>query len=66
MVAGNGMMYNHQDDNNAETSFNFTQLYADIIALKPIKSGEEIFVNYGEEYFKNIPKKSLKDVISDK
>lgn len=63
MVAGNGMMYNHQDENNAETSFNFSQLYADIVAIKPIKAGEEIFVNYGEEYFKNIPKKSLKDVL---
>lgn len=63
MVAGNGMMYNHQDEHNAEISFNFNELYADLIAKTPIKSGEEIFVNYGPEYFKNLPKKSIKDVL---
>lgn len=63
MVAGHGMIYNHQDDNNADIVFNFPKLYADVIAKKEIKKGEEVFVNYGEDYFKNIEKKSLKDVI---
>ncbi len=63
MVAGYGMIYNHQDENNVDMAFNFPKLYVDIIAKKPIKAGEEIFVNYGEEYFKNMPKKSLSDVL---
>lgn len=63
MIAGHGMIYNHQDKNNADMSFYFNNLYVDIIANKDIKSGEEIFVNYGEEYFKNMPKKSIEDVL---
>lgn len=64
MVAGHGMMYNHQDNHNADISFNFTQLYADIIAKRPIKKDEEVFVNYGPDYFNKIPKKSVEDVVS--
>lgn len=63
MVAGHGMIYNHQDDNNADMHFNFTKLYVDIVAKRDIKKGEEVFVNYGEDYFKNIQKKSVKDVV---
>lgn len=63
MVTGHGMIYNHQDNNNARMQFNFKELYVDVIAVRPIKSGEEVFVTYGEEYFKNIPKKSIEDVI---
>lgn len=56
MVLGHGMIYNHQDDNTADMKFNHKDLYVDIIANRPIKKGEEVFVSYGDGYFKNRPK----------
>ena len=53
MALGYGMMYNHQDQPNALWKFNYSQLLGDIIAVKDIKSGEEIFVSYGNCYFDN-------------
>jgi len=56
MVAGYGMMYNHQDNNTATFRFDYNELVGTVIAIKEIKAGEEIFVNYGPDYFKNITK----------
>jgi SET domain-containing protein len=53
MVLGYGMLYNHQDQPNTKWEFNFKNLLGDVIAIKPIKAGEEIFVTYGPKYFKN-------------
>ena len=53
MVMGFGQMYNHQDDNSADIKFDLVNKIADIHARKEIKSGEEIFLNYGSNYFKN-------------
>ena len=53
MVMGYGQIYNHQDDNTAEIRFDLKNQIADIVAIKKIKKGEEIFVNYGPNYFKN-------------
>jgi len=53
MVLGYGQIYNHQDDNNAQIKFALKEQYADIIALKDIGKGEEVFVSYGPNYFKN-------------
>ena len=53
MVLGHGMIYNHQDDNNADMKFHHKDLYVDIIANRPIHNGQEIFVTYGNKYFKN-------------
>ncbi len=53
MVLGYGMIYNHQDDPNTEWRFNYRNLLGDVVAIKPIKTGEEIFVHYGSSYFKN-------------
>jgi hypothetical protein len=53
LVLGHGMIYNHQDDHNADWSFNHQLLYADVIANRPIKKGSEIFVSYGPNYFNN-------------
>ena len=52
MVLGYGMIYNHQDEPNTEWVFNYGNLIADVVAIKPIKAGEEIFVHYGSHYFK--------------
>jgi hypothetical protein len=51
MVLGYGMMYNHQDNPNAKWKFNYSQLFADVIAVRPIKTNEEIFLSYGNYYF---------------
>jgi SET domain-containing protein len=52
MVLGYGMLYNHQDQPNTKWEFNFRNLIGDVIATKPIKKGQEIFVTYGQNYFK--------------
>jgi hypothetical protein len=45
-------MYNHMDDPNAEwTILNKNQIQ--IVALKQIQKGEEIFISYGPDYFKD-------------
>ena len=45
-------IYNHRDDPNAKwTVVNKDQMK--IVALKNIQPGEEIFVSYGPNYFKN-------------
>jgi len=51
MVLGYGMLYNHQDVSNAVWKFNYSQLFADVIAITDIKIKEEIFVGYGNAYF---------------
>jgi hypothetical protein len=56
MVLGHGMVYNHQDDNTADMRFNHKDLYVDIVANRPIKKNEEIFVTYGSTYFNSRPK----------
>jgi len=63
MVMGYGQIYNHQEENSASISFDLKNEVADITALKRIEKGEEIFVNYGPNYFKNreridLPKKT--------
>lgn len=52
MVLGYGMLYNHKDEPNTKWDFNFKNLIGDVVAVKPIKAGEEIFVSYGSKYFK--------------
>jgi hypothetical protein len=53
MVLGYGMIYNHQNEPNTEWHFNYKNLLADVVAIKQINAGEEIFVSYGSNYFKN-------------
>jgi SET domain-containing protein len=59
MVLGYGQVYNHHDDNNARISFSIPNGTALINANKDIKKGEEIFISYGENYFKS---RSTQDV----
>ena len=52
VVMGCGMLYNHSDQANAswevdETDNRFLRFYAD----RDIKAGEEIFHDYGSEYW---------------
>jgi len=56
MVLGYGMIYNHQDNPNTEWQFDFPNLVADVMAIKDIPSGKEIFVDYGTKYFNDQPK----------
>jgi SET domain-containing protein len=56
LAAGYGMLYNHQNTPNTKWDFNFKNLFADLIATKDIKNGEEIFVHYGNSYFKEYSK----------
>lgn len=53
MVLGYGMLYNHQDIPNTSWSFKYDESYTDLVSTKDIKAGEEIFVSYGANYFKN-------------
>lgn len=53
MVLGYGMLYNHQDVPHTEWKFNWRLKYADVVAKKDIKKGQEIFVTYGSNYFRN-------------
>jgi len=52
-VMGYGQIYNHQNDNNAHITFFLKEQYADVNALKDISEGEEVFVSYGPNYFKD-------------
>ena len=49
LALGYGSLYNHSDDNNA--SFNVDGNNLIVRAIKPIKKGEEIFVNYGPNWW---------------
>jgi len=53
MVLGYGQVYNHQNDNNAQITFDMKTLTADIRARRGIAAGDEIFVSYGDKYFQN-------------
>lgn len=59
MVLGYGMIYNHQDTPNTVWRFNHQEKVADVVATRPIKAGEEIFVSYGPAYFSNKKKVTL-------
>lgn len=51
-VLGYGMMYNHSDTPNAEWEIDEDDIqFVRFTALKPISEGEEIFQNYGKEYW---------------
>jgi hypothetical protein len=51
MILGYGMMYNHQDDANTTWRFDYTNMFADAISNRDIKTNDEIFVDYGTKYF---------------
>ena len=53
IVFGNGSMYNHSDDNNVDY---FKDTKEDNLMYKTnrkIKKGEELYINYGKDYWLN-------------
>jgi hypothetical protein len=48
---GAGSIYNHSDQPNAHVIFDADYLVATFYACQPIAQGEEIFVNYGKDWF---------------
>lgn len=53
LLTGFGIIYNHSDEDNAEYFINVKRRLATIKALRKIMKGEEIFVSYGEDWFKD-------------
>ncbi|MGC6484565.1 MAG: SET domain-containing protein [Candidatus Puniceispirillales bacterium] len=52
VVMGYGMMYNHDDNANSEWEIDQDNRFVRFTATRDIKKGDEIFQNYGEEYWK--------------
>jgi SET domain-containing protein len=52
VIMGYGMMYNHSSDANAEWEIDDDNRFVRFSANKDICAGEEIFQDYGEEYWK--------------
>ena len=53
VFTGFGSIYNHSDDPNADYSLNLKRKIATITAATTIQKDEEIFVSYGERWFKD-------------
>ena len=52
MVLGYGAVYNHDDNNSVYYYSDKDKNIMVYKTLRAIKKGEEIFVSYGQEYFK--------------
>ncbi|EKD53833.1 MAG: hypothetical protein ACD_60C00149G0032 [uncultured bacterium] len=53
ILTGFGIIYNHSDDPNADYTFNLKKRIAIIKAERTIYKGEEIFLSYGDSWFKS-------------
>lgn len=53
MLTGYGCIYNHNDDPNADYILNKKNRVMTFKALKNIPKGNEIFVSYGEDWFRD-------------
>lgn len=51
VIMGYGMMYNHSSDPNAEWEIDDDNRFVKFSATKDIAAGEEVFQDYGEEYW---------------
>jgi hypothetical protein len=45
-------LYNHQDEPNAKQKFDYQRKIGRVYAKTPIKSGDELFISYGRNYFR--------------
>lgn len=66
VMFGFGSIYNHTDDPNADYFINRKRHVAKIKAARAIKKDEEIYIDYGEDWFQTrnkrpIPPKTKKD-----
>jgi SET domain-containing protein len=50
---GLAMIYNHSSEPNAEWEIHDNNNFVRFVALKDISKGEEIFHDYGEEYWES-------------
>lgn len=59
IIMGFGSFYNHQNppNQNCEWIVFSTFNFLDIVAIKNIKAGEELFLSYGDSYFRKRPYK---------
>lgn len=53
IFTGFGSIYNHSEDPNADYLINVKSKVVTIKAARRIKKGEEIFISYGEGWFKD-------------
>lgn len=53
LAMGYGSMYNHHDSPNTKIKLDYDNLKLIVIANRDIQEDEEIFVSYGERYFKS-------------
>lgn len=52
ILTGYGLIYNHSPNPNTQMYFDAVKKVSIITAITDIHKGEEIFVNYGEKWFK--------------
>ena len=52
VILGYGSLYNHSEDPNADYHINRKTKIATFTVSEPIKKGQEIFISYGDEWFK--------------
>lgn len=53
LALGSGSIYNHSDTPNAKYTKDIVRQTLTFVATKPIYRGEEILVNYGEDWFRS-------------
>ncbi|GIV33112.1 MAG: hypothetical protein KatS3mg031_0647 [Chitinophagales bacterium] len=53
IILGYGCIYNHSPDYNAEYFEDTEKKLIEFVARRNIKKGEEIFIHYGDAYFKD-------------
>ena len=54
LILGNGSIYNHSVDPNVDHVWlDDDQKFVEFYATKDIRKGQELFINYGEEYWEN-------------
>ncbi|OGT56655.1 MAG: hypothetical protein A3F43_04940 [Gammaproteobacteria bacterium RIFCSPHIGHO2_12_FULL_42_10] len=53
LLTGFGIIYNHAESPNADYTINVTKRVATIKATENIKKGHEIYISYGDDWFKS-------------
>jgi SET domain-containing protein len=51
LAMGNGSIYNHRNQPNARWEYDEKKQLVRFVSVRPIKSGEEIYISYGKDYF---------------